>query len=122
MTGHEDQFKQGASFEDITGDRRLEVLDAAVDYRGDVTIMLDDATTMTGFGFDLTSDEPRCFRLICPEDSNPVSIHVDRIHGLSFSGKDTAAGKTWENWVKWYAEKKLAGEEASIESESLDQA
>jgi len=30
------------------------------------------------------------------------------------------AGKTWENWVRRYAEKRLAGEKACIESEKLD--
>ena len=31
-----------------------------------------------------------------------------------------AEGKTFENWVRRYAEKKLAGETASIESEELE--
>ena len=29
---------------------------------------------------------------------------------LEFSGKDRAAGKHWEDWVKAYNEKKAAGE------------
>jgi hypothetical protein len=39
---------------------------------------------------------------------------------LCFTGKDAAAGKTWENWMRRYAEKKLKGEAADIESETLD--
>jgi len=48
------------------------------------------------------------------------SIPYAQIRRLEFSGKDAAAGKTWENWVRRYVEKHLAGERASIESESLD--
>jgi hypothetical protein len=48
------------------------------------------------------------------------TISYDRIARLEFSGKDTAAGKTWENWVRRYVEKRLAGERASIDAEPLD--
>jgi hypothetical protein len=48
------------------------------------------------------------------------TIPYAQIRRLEFSGKDAAAGKTWENWVRRYVEKYLAGERASIESESLD--
>jgi hypothetical protein len=40
------------------------------------------------------------------------------IRTLAFTGKDAASGKTWDNWVRRYAAKKLAGEAASIESET----
>jgi len=39
---------------------------------------------------------------------------------LEFSGRDTAAGKSWENWLRKYAQKKVAGEIASIESDLGD--
>ena len=32
------------------------------------------------------------------------------IASVEFSGKDRAAGKHWEDWVKKYNEKKAAGE------------
>jgi hypothetical protein len=48
------------------------------------------------------------------------TIPYDRITRLAFSGKDTAAGKSWENWVRRYVEKRMAGEQASIESDPLD--
>jgi hypothetical protein len=48
------------------------------------------------------------------------TIPYERIAKLEFTGKDTAAGKTWENWVRRYVEKRLAGENASIESDPLD--
>jgi hypothetical protein len=43
------------------------------------------------------------------------------IAALSFTGKDTAAGKSWEAWVRRYWEKKASGEGVlSLEPESLE--
>ena len=39
-----------------------------------------------------------------------VSVRYDDIARLVFSGKDTAAGKSFETWVRKYREKKAAGE------------
>jgi hypothetical protein len=56
-----------------------------------------------------------------PKDGGPrQSIPETSILSIAFTGKDAAAGKTWENWVKRYAEKRLAGEKACLESERLD--
>jgi hypothetical protein len=43
------------------------------------------------------------------------------VAGLTFSGRDTAAGKTFDAWVKKYWEKKAAGEKnIQIVPERLD--
>jgi hypothetical protein len=43
------------------------------------------------------------------------------IAALAFTGRDTAAGKSFEAWVKRYWEKKAAGETGiQIEPEKLD--
>ena len=39
---------------------------------------------------------------------------------LQFTGRDTAAGKSWETWVKNYEEKRARGEKASLEPDPLD--
>jgi hypothetical protein len=49
-----------------------------------------------------------------------VSISYVDVAALSFSGRDSAAGKSWEAWVRKYWEKKAAGETAAIEPEMLD--
>ena len=46
-------------------------------------------------------------------------VRLSEIESVSLSGKDAASGRTWESWIRRYAEKKLAGEAASIESEPL---
>ena len=49
------------------------------------------------------------------------SIAYGDIAALNFSGRDTAAGRTFEAWVKKYWEKKAAGEKnIQIEPEKLD--
>jgi hypothetical protein len=49
-----------------------------------------------------------------------LSIRYSEIARLEF-GKDRAAGKHWEAWVKKYTEKKAAGEKnIGIEPEALD--
>ena len=50
-----------------------------------------------------------------------VKISYSDIAALAFTGKDTAAGKSFEAWVKKYWEKKAAGEKnIGIDSDSLD--
>ena len=97
-----------------------EAVARAVDFRGDVTVTLDDGAQVTGYAFDasLTSTNP-ALRLLPAESAERVSIPLGRIRSLSFTGKDAASGKSWENWLRRYAAKKLAGEAASIESEAL---
>jgi len=58
-----------------------------------------------------------------PRDSNQrTKVAYADIAALSFSGRDTAAGKSWEAWVKKYWEKKSTGDgQASLEPESLEE-
>jgi hypothetical protein len=98
-----------------------EAIARAVDFRGDVTLELHDGRTVVGFAFDaqlITTD--RAAVRVLPSDSDTrMTVPLSSIRRLSFSGKDAASGKSWENWLRRYAAKKLAGESASIESEPL---
>ena len=50
-----------------------------------------------------------------------MNVAYGDIAALSFTGRDTAAGKTFEAWVKKYWAKKAAGEtNIQIEPEKLD--
>ncbi len=101
----------------------VEALEAARDYRGDVTIELVDGAVIEGFVYDRSSGATpaqRKIRLLPCDGGARQSIAEDRIRSVAFTGKDAAAGRTWENWVRRYAEKRLKGESASIESDSLD--
>lgn len=98
-------------------------LEAARDFRGDVTLELGDGSQLEGFVYDRSSGATAADRKVrmLPKDGGPRrSIPEGSIRAVAFTGKDAAAGKTWENWVRRYAEKRLQGEKACIESERLD--
>ncbi|MCX5661218.1 MAG: hypothetical protein NTW19_16145 [Planctomycetota bacterium] len=100
---------------------RNAALDLAFDYRGDVSIETADGKVFEGYVFDRRSNVPEPFVRMIPRDSDDrVSIKYADITRLVFTGKDTAAGRSWETWLKKYAEKRAKGEHASIESEPLD--
>jgi hypothetical protein len=100
-------------------------LEKAFDYRGDVTITRKDGTTVEGYVFDRRADGPalaRCrVRLLPKAGGERVSVSYAEIARLEFTGRDTAAGKSWETWVRKYQEKKKAGEtNIRIDPERLD--
>ena len=96
---------------------KQEALRRAMDYRGDVTLVTRDGNSTVGYLFDLTTDGRARLDLA---DGSRVKVAIDTIVEVRFSGKDTAAGKSFDRWIQRYIEKTLAGEDASIESESLD--
>lgn len=101
-------------------------LELAVDYRGDITLLCEgegedgQPRTIEGFAFDLKDGDAPAIRLIPRNDDQRIAVPIAQIRELKFTGKDTAAGKSFETWMKRYVEKKLAGERASIESEPLE--
>ena len=101
----------------------LDALEKAFDYRGDCTIVTTDGRSIMGYIFDRrrgASLEESSVRMMTPESDTPERITFDEIERVEFSGKDAAHGKTFDRWVQKYLEKKLSGQRASIESESLD--
>jgi len=98
-------------------------LEQAFDYRGDVLITRKDGTKIEGYIFDrhhAGTLAESYVRLMPKSGGGKVSIKYSDIAGLAFSGRDMAAGKSWENWVRQYWEKKSAGENASLEPENLE--
>lgn len=96
-----------------------EALRLAFDYRGDVTLHVRSGRVVDGFIYDRRTKPNRAVRLLVRDSEERLVVADSEILRLEVTGKDTAAGKTFENWVKRYVEKKLRGEAASIESESL---
>jgi hypothetical protein len=99
-------------------------LEKAFDYRGDVTITRKDGSKVEGYLFDRRTAATLKDSLVrlYPKDSNEkVSVAYADIAALAFTGRDTAAGKSWEAWMKKYAAKKAAGEaNIALEPEPLD--
>lgn len=107
-----------------TQEELREALEQAFDYRGDVTVTLKTGGRIEGYIFDRRSAPALHLSVvrIMPRDTHErVSIPYSEIAGLAFTGRDTAAGKSWEAWVRKYWEKKSAGEKnIGIEAEALD--
>jgi len=103
-----------------------DALEKAFDYRGDVTLTLKSGEVVEGYLYDRRPGKTLDDSLVrmMPskgEDRSRRSIPYSEIAALNFSGRDTAAGKTFEAWVKKYWEKKAAGEKnIQIEPEKLD--
>ena len=99
-------------------------LEKAFDYRGDVTITRKDGTQIEGYIFDRRTGKTLADSLVrlYPKDSTQkVTISYADIAALAFSGRDTAAGKSFEAWVRKYWQKKMAGEKnIELKPESLD--
>jgi hypothetical protein len=102
-----------------------QALEKAFDYRGDVTITRKDGSKIEGYIFDRRSAatlKDSLVRLYPKNSSEKVAVSYADIAALVFTGRDTAAGKSWEAWMKKYAAKKAAGErDLSLYSESLEE-
>jgi hypothetical protein len=102
-----------------------EALEKAFDYRGDLTLTLKSGQTIEGYVFDRKikgGSLAECFVRVMPKDgTEKLSIPFSEVAALAFTGRDTAAGKSFAAWVKKYNDKKAAGEKnIGLEAESLD--
>jgi len=112
------------------------VIEKAFDYRGDVTITRknkdqdknkdknEKGSEITGYLFDrrigptLATSVVRL--MLATSNERPV-IPYSEIAAIAFTGRDTAAGKSYEAWVKKYWEKRAKGEKnISLEPEALE--
>ena len=101
-----------------------DALEKAFDYRGDVTITRKDGSRVEGYIFDRRNGatlDDSVVRLIPQNSAQKISIPYSDIAALAFTGRDTAAGKSWEAWVRKYWERKAAGEKGiALEPEKLE--
>tara|TARA_B100000749_G_C18414339_1_gene460591 strand:- start:1031 stop:1465 length:435 start_codon:yes stop_codon:yes gene_type:complete len=89
-----------------------EIVEIAFDYRGDVTLLLRDGDDLVGY----LANRSICRQVpaeswieVFPATGGPRRrISLVAIRGLILSGKDVASGKSWENWLKKYTERRDA--------------
>ena len=108
------------------------VIEKAFDYRGDVTITRknkdkdknEEGSQITGYLFDRRIGPTLAtsvVRLMLATSNERPAIPYSEIAAIAFTGRDTAAGKSYEAWVKKYWEKRAKGEKnISIEPEALE--
>jgi Zn/Cd-binding protein ZinT len=93
-------------------DLRL-ALGKALDYRGDVTLTLKNGERIEAFIFNCQTGPTLAdsyVQYFSPSATDKRKVSYSEIARVEFSGKDRAAGKHWEDWVKAYNAKKAAGE------------
>ena len=99
-------------------------LEQAFDYRGDVRITRQDGSHVEGYIFDRrpgSSLADSYVRLLPKDGGGKISVSYLDVAGLAFSGRNMAAGKNWETWVRNYWERKAAGEtNISLQPETLE--
>jgi hypothetical protein len=110
---------------ELASEEELRVaLEKAFDYRGDIKLTLKDGRVIEGYVFDRRTAATlteSLVRMIPAKERTKVAVSYAEIAALAFTGRDTAAGKSFEAWMKKYREKKAAGETGiGIEPEKLD--
>jgi hypothetical protein len=88
-------------------------LEKAFDYRGDVTITTRSGERIEAFIFNRHTGATLAdsyVQYFAPNVATKQKLSYADIARLEFTGKDRAAGKHWEDWVKAYNERKAAGE------------
>lgn len=99
-------------------------LEKAFDYRGDVTVTLKDGRVIQGYVFDRRTGPTlaqSAVRIIPANERVRIAVPYSEIAALAFTGRDNAAGKSFEAWVRKYWEKKAAGEKGiGIQPEVLE--
>jgi hypothetical protein len=108
-----------ASDEDVR-----KALEKAFDYRGDVTLTTKGGERIEAYIFNRQSGATLAesyVQYFTPKADDKRRLSYAEIARLEFTGKDRAAGKHWEDWVKAYNEKKAAGERnIALVPEKLD--
>jgi hypothetical protein len=82
-------------------DELAHVVEQAFDYRGDVTLLLRDGRTRVGYVSNRRADvgEPYLELLESAADE-PVTVRYADLRTIHFTGKDTAAGKSYLAWLE----------------------
>lgn len=101
-----------------------QALEKALDYRGDVTLTLKSGERIETYIFNRQSGATLADSFVhyfSPTATDKRKVSYAEIARIEFSGKDRAAGKHWEDWVKKYNEKKAAGEQnIALHPDSLE--
>jgi hypothetical protein len=99
-------------------------LEKAFDYRGDVTLTLKSGEKIEAYIFNRSTGatlEESFVHYFTPKAEEKRKVSYAEIARIEFTGKDRAAGKHWEDWVKAWNEKKAAGEKnIALHPEALE--
>jgi hypothetical protein len=117
---HRHASLEGAVFTFQSETDRVEAIDKAFDYRGDVTLTLSNQQVLEGYIFnrDPKAMPPRIELFVKGSETAQVIPYAD-IEAISFTGKDTADGKSWDAWVnKKESERQAEADRIKAEAEA----
>ncbi len=122
---HEHTKLQGWVADLSTVEELKAAFDKAFEYRGDITLTLKSGQKVEGYVFDRRCEGARledcCVRLFPKDSDEKLSVPYSEVAGVDFSGRDMAAGRSFELWMKKYREKKARGEKGiRLEPEPLE--
>jgi hypothetical protein len=116
---HRHASLEGATFAFHSEADRIEAIDKAFDYRGDVTLTLHNEQ-VEGYIFnrDPKAVPPR-IEVFIKGSNEPRIIPYADIVSIAFTGKDTADGKSWDAWVnKKESERQAEADRIKAEAEA----
>ena len=77
-----------------------DVVDEAFRYRGYVTLILADGGERRGYVCNRNSAaSPPFLQMFDEEGGGPLDVPYEDLRAIRFTGKDHAAGKSWEAWL-----------------------
>ena len=121
--GTEHEELEGSVPELASDEDLRNALEKAFDFRGDVTLTLKSGEKIEAYIFNRHTGATLAeswVQYFAPSAPDKRKVAYDQIARLEF-GKDRAAGKHWEDWVKAWNEKKAAGEKnIALHPEKLD--
>jgi hypothetical protein len=111
---------EGRKFEPRSFEDLAEALELAFDYRGDVTLLLKSGELSTGYVFNRrVAGTDSSLELFPSGSPNVKLIRYDEILAITFTGEDTASGKSWEAWTaKKESERRLDAERLAAEAKA----
>ena len=116
---HRQASLEGAVFTFQSEADRVEGIDKAFDYRGDVSITLRDGQ-IEGYIFNREAKAvPPRIEVFLKGSEEPRIIPYADVMAIAFTGKDTANGKSWDAWVsKKESERQAEADRIKAEAEA----
>jgi hypothetical protein len=75
-----------------------QVIDLAFDYRGDVTVVLGDGRSLTGYVYNRDRDAADPYLMVFDPGGASHTVRYADVRTIRFTGRDTAAGASYEAW------------------------
>jgi hypothetical protein len=81
-----------------------DVIEHAFDYRGDVTVVCVDGRQVVGYVYNRDRHLGEPYLEMFEPSGGVVRLRYAEVLTVRFTGKDTAAGKSYEAWLRRKAE------------------